>query len=89
MPILKSQGQVDVLGLIISVDRMEKGKGETSALSELKEAFQMKTCAIVTMKEVLQYLHNRPINGKVYIDDAMKKSIEDYYAIYGAQGLEL
>lgn len=85
MPILKSQGQVSVIGLIISVDRMEKGKGEISALNELKEVFDMKTCAIVTMEEVVSYLHNRPINGKVYIDDAMKKSIDDYYQLYGAK----
>jgi len=85
MPILKSQADVDVIGLIISVDRMEKGKGTTSALTELKETFQMKTCAIVTMEEVVAHLHNKEINGKVYIDDAMKKSIEAYYELYGAQ----
>lgn len=85
MPILKSQGQVSVIGLIISVDRMEKGKGEISALNELKEVFDMKTCAIVTMEEVVSYLHNRTINGQIYIDDAMKKSIDDYYQLYGAK----
>jgi orotate phosphoribosyltransferase len=85
MPILKSQADVSVIGLIISVDRMEKGKGKTSALNELKEVFEMKTCAIVTMDEVVSYLYNRPIKGQVYIDDAMKNSIEDYYSIYGAE----
>ncbi|MFD3157745.1 orotate phosphoribosyltransferase [Haloimpatiens sp. FM7330] len=85
MPILKSQADVNVMGLIISVDRMEKGKGEQSALTELKEKFGMKTCAIVTMKEVVDYLYNREINGTVLIDDEMKKRIEDYYAIYGVK----
>ena len=84
MPILKSQGQVSVIGLIISVDRMEKGKGKISALNELKEVFDMKTCAIVTMEEVVSYLHNRTINGQIYIDDAMKESIDNYYQLYGA-----
>lgn len=84
MPILKSNADVDVLGLIISVDRMEKGQGEQSALTELKEKFDMKTCAIVTMEEVVNYLYNKEINGRILIDDEMKQRIEEYYKIYGA-----
>ncbi|WP_195263123.1 orotate phosphoribosyltransferase [Clostridium sp. 1001275B_160808_H3] len=82
-PILKSQGDVDIKGLIISVDRMEKGKSEKSAQEEIKEVFGITTYPIVTMKEVVSYLYNREVNGKVYIDDAMKNSIEDYYNKYG------
>lgn len=85
MPIIKAQGDVDVIGLIISVDRMERGKGEKSALTELKEAFGFKPCAIVTMEEVVSYLYNKEINGKIIIDDNMKSSIEAYYDIYGAK----
>lgn len=85
MPIIKAQGDVNVIGLIISVDRMERGKGTKSALTELNEEFSMKTCAIVTMEEVVSHLYNREINGKVLIDDEMKKRIEEYYAIYGAK----
>jgi orotate phosphoribosyltransferase len=85
MPILKSQGEVNVVGLIISVDRMEKGKSNKTALTELKETFDMKTCAIVTMNEVIDYLYNREINGKIIIDDEMKKKIDEYYEIYGAE----
>ncbi len=84
MPILKTQADVDVIGLIISVDRMERGQGEQSALVELKEKFEMKTCAIVTMEEVVKYLHNTEINGSVIIDDEMKSRIDDYYVKYGA-----
>ncbi|MCT4596823.1 MAG: orotate phosphoribosyltransferase [Vallitalea sp.] len=82
MPILKANANVDVKGLIISVDRMEKGQGEESALNELADKFNMKTCAIVTMDEVVEHLYNREINGQVLIDDEMKKSIEAYYNIY-------
>lgn len=85
MPILKSQADVNVKGLIISVNRMEKGKGERSALVELEEKFGLKTCAIVTMEEIVEYLYNKEINGKVYIDDKMKAKIDDYYKIYGAK----
>ena len=85
MPILKAQGDIEVKGLIISVDRMERGQGEKSALVELREQYNFKTCSIVNMAEVVEHLYNREINGKMYIDDEMKKRIEDYYVIYGAK----
>jgi orotate phosphoribosyltransferase len=83
MPILKAQGDVDVLGLIISVDRMERGTSEKSAFQELQQQYGLKTHAIVTMQEVVEHLHNKELNGKVLIDDEMKKKIEEYYKIYG------
>ena len=83
-PILKAQGDVQIQGLVISVDRMEKGKGERSAQAEIKEAFGITTYSIVTMAEVVEYLYNREINGKVYINDEMKNAIEKYYEQYGA-----
>ncbi|NLK96139.1 MAG: orotate phosphoribosyltransferase [Clostridiales bacterium] len=85
MPILMEQGKVDVKGLIISVDRMERGKGEKSALVEIREKYGFKTCAIVTMAEVIEYLYNKEINGKVIIDDEIKGRIDAYYAEYGAK----
>ncbi|MNI82809.1 Orotate phosphoribosyltransferase [compost metagenome] len=85
MPILKSQGDVTVEGLIISVDRMERGQGDNSALVEIREKFGFKTCAIVTMKEVINYLYKREINGKIYIDDEIMGRIEEYYKTYGAK----
>ncbi|MDY6012409.1 orotate phosphoribosyltransferase [Clostridium sp.] len=85
MPILKEQGDVDVVGLIISVDRMEKGTGEKSALSEIRENFGLKTCAIVTMKEIIEYLYNKKINDKIIIDDEIMSKINDYYDKYGVR----
>ena len=49
MPLLKAQADAEVLGLIVSVDRMERGQGEKGALQEIGETYGMKTCAIVTM----------------------------------------
>jgi orotate phosphoribosyltransferase len=37
------------------------------------------------MKEVTDYLYNRPIDGKVVIDDKIKKSMDAYYAEYGVK----
>lgn len=85
MPILKAQGDVDVLGLVVSVDRMERGQGGKSALKEIEETYGIKTTAIVTMAEVVEHLYNRPYNGKVIIDDTLKAAIDAYYDQYGAK----
>lgn len=85
LPILKAQGEVDVLGLVVSVDRMERGQGEKSALAEIEEKYGLKTTAIVTMAEVVEHLYNRPVNGRIIIDDDLKAAIDAYYEIYGAK----
>ncbi|WOO36106.1 orotate phosphoribosyltransferase [Anaerocolumna sp. AGMB13020] len=84
MPILKAQGEVSVLGLVVSVDRMERGQGEKSALSEIEEVYGIKTTSIVTMEEVVEHLYNKPYNGNIIIDDALKNAIDAYYKQYGA-----
>lgn len=84
LPIIRAQGAVDVLGLVVSVDRMERGQGEKSALAEIEEKYGMKTTAIVTMAEVTEYLYGREHNGKIVIDDAIKAAIDTYYEQYGA-----
>lgn len=85
LPIIKAQGNVDVCGLVVSVDRMERGQGEKSALQEIQETYGFRTTAIVTMAEVVEHLYNREYRGKIYIDDAMKARIDAYYEQYGAK----
>lgn len=85
VPIIKAQADAEIIGLIISVDRMERGKGEKSALTEINETFGMKTSAIVTMQEVIEHLYNNEIDGKVHINEAIKKAIDVYYATYGVK----
>lgn len=83
MPIIKAQGQVHPVGLVVSVDRMERGQGIKSALKEIEEEYGLKTTAIVTMGEVVEHLYGRPYKGRVIIDDAMRASIDAYYEQYG------
>lgn len=85
MPILNAQGKVDVVGLVVSVDRMERGQGTKSALSEIEETYGIKTTAIVTMQEVVEHLYLKPYNGKVIIDENLKKAIDAYYEQYGVK----
>lgn len=84
-PIIKAQADVDVKGLVVSLNRMERGKTEKSALAEIEELYGIKTTAIVTMEEVTEHLYNKPCQGKIVIDDNMKQAIDAYYKEYGAK----
>lgn len=85
LPIIKAQGDVNPIGLVVSVDRMERGKGTKSALSEIEEKYGLKTTAIVTMAEVVEHLYNKEYKGKVIIDDKLKAAIDAYYEQYGVK----
>ncbi len=85
-PIIKAQADVEVKGLMVSLNRMEVGKGgEKCALDEIKDLYGFDTAAIVSMDEVTEYLYNKPCNGKIVIDDTLKEAIDAYYEQYGAK----
>ena len=84
-PILKAQADVEIKGLMVSLNRMEKGLGgSVSALEEIKQKYGFDANAIVTMGEVIEHLYNKPYKGQVYINDKLKAEIDKYYEIYGA-----
>lgn len=83
-PIIKAQADVEIKGLMVSLNRMEVGKGgKVSALDEIQETYGFPANAIVTMAEVTEYLYNRPCSGEIIIDDTIKSAIDAYYEIYG------
>lgn len=84
-PIIQAQADVTIKGLMVSLNRCERGKGDKSALEEIKEVYGFETNAIVSMKEVVEYLYNKPFKGEILIDDAMKQAIDEYYSLYGAK----
>lgn len=83
-PIIQAQGKVEIKGLMVSLNRMERGKGTKSALDEIQETYGFPANAIVTMKEVVEHLHNQEHGGRVVIDDTVKAAIDAYYEQYGA-----
>lgn len=84
-PIIQAQGRIEIKGLMVSLNRMEKGLGgKVGALAEIKEKYGFDAHAIVTMQEVVEYLYNRPYKGQIYIDDKLKAAIDEYYEAYGA-----
>jgi len=85
-PIIKAAADVEVVGLIVSLNRMEKGLNtDKCALDEIKETYGIKTAAIVSMADVTEALYNKEINGEVVIDDKIKAAIDEYYKEYGAK----
>ena len=84
-PLISGVADIEVKGLMVSLNRMEVGKGgKKAAIDEVSEKYGFPTAAIVDMAEVTEYLHNREVNGRVVIDDGIKAAIDAYYEQYGA-----
>jgi orotate phosphoribosyltransferase len=83
MAILTANNNPRVVGSIVSVDRMERGQGELTAIEEIKAEFNFPVYSIVNVREIISHLYNSPVDGTVYIDDDMKKRMEAYLAEYG------
>lgn len=84
VPIIRAQGKVEIIGLEVSLNRQERGKGETTtALEEIRDLYGFETNAIVTMEDVVECLYNKPCKGKIVIDDDIKEAIDAYYKEYG------
>lgn len=85
-PILKAQADVKILGLMVSLNRMEKGlESDKSALDEIQDKYGFAAHAIVSMEDVVEHLYNREVCGKVSINEPLKKAIDAYYEQYGAR----
>ena len=85
VPKVKGAADVTIVGLMVSLNRMEKGlTSDKSALDEVKEKYGFDAHAIVDMEEVVEHLYNKEYNGKVLIDDDLKAAIDAYYEQYGA-----
>ncbi|MGI6751479.1 MAG: orotate phosphoribosyltransferase [Anaerovoracaceae bacterium] len=82
MPLLNKAAKTIATGLIISVDRMERGQGELTAIEEIRKDFGIITYPIVTIREIIDVLHNRKIKGKTIIDNYMADRVEKYLKEY-------
>ncbi len=85
LPILKAAADIEIAGLVISVDRMERGQGNKTAIEEIADEFGIRTFPIVTAREIIDTLYGREVDGKVVIDDTMKEKMEQYLATYCAK----
>ena len=86
VPKVKGAADVTIVGLMVSLNRMEKGlDSDKCALDEIKEKYGFDAHAIVTMDDVVERLYNKECQGRVLIDDTLKASIDAYYEQYGSK----
>lgn len=86
VPYLNESGSVTLAGLCVSVDRQERGNDERTALKEISEVYNMPCFAIVTVDEIIEYLHGRRIDGRVVLNDSIRRAMLDYRAEWGGKG---
>lgn len=85
-PLIRAQADVEVVGLMVSLNRLEVGRGgKMCALDEVSERYGFPTASIVDMEEVTEYLHGNERGGRIVIDDTVKAALDAYYARYGAK----
>ncbi len=80
IPIVRAQGDVTIVGLMVSLNRCERGKGDKSALEEIKDLYGFETNAIVSMNEIIDYLVEKKV-----IDDELLGRLNAYYDEYGVK----
>ena len=85
LEVLKLCNNPEVRGIIISVNRQEKGKTRKNALKEVEEILGIPIYSIVSITDIKEYLHNRKMNGKIVLDDDMLSKIDAYLETYGAR----
>jgi orotate phosphoribosyltransferase len=59
MEIIQAQG-AELAGVLIALDRQERGKGELSAIQEVERDFGTKVVSIIGLKDLIQYLEGKP-----------------------------
>jgi orotate phosphoribosyltransferase len=83
VPLLKKAANVTLAGLVVSVDRQERGQGRLNALADLEQRYGMPAFAIVTIDEVIDSLRGRSLDGRVVVDDAIYERVVAYRRQYG------
>ena len=79
VPKVKNAANVEIKGLMVSLDRAEKGKSDKSALAEVSELYGFPTAAIVSVPEIVDSLR-----GRNMLDEKLEADLKHYYEQYGA-----
>ena len=85
LPKLMGAAKVEVKDMIISVHRMEVGPSGKTAIDDIKDEFGISVHAIVTVKDIIEHMHNREIDGQVLLTDEIREKMEAYMKQYCVQ----
>lgn len=79
LPKLRAAADVKVAGMIISVDRMERGQDSgLSAVQEARREFGVEVYSIVTMADIISAIERGVVDGKEYLP-----AMYEYRKTYG------
>lgn len=84
LPMIRSAADVRIAGLLISVDRMERGQTARSAADEIRNDLSIPVFPIVTVREIIDTLSDVPPGGESLMDAAQKAAMEAYLRKFGA-----
>ncbi|WP_320151648.1 orotate phosphoribosyltransferase [uncultured Tolumonas sp.] len=76
MDLIHANG-AELAGVLIALDRQEKGKGELSAIQEVQRDYNAPVIAIITLADLISYLETQP-EMTVYLE-----KVKEYRASYG------
>jgi len=85
LEILSKIDNVEVVGLVVSVDRMERGLGERAALAELADQFDIQVASIVNLTDLLSYLETKQSAGDPIVSADQLEKMRAYYREYGGK----
>jgi len=83
MDLMEKLGGPKVQGVLIAVDRMERGQGKKSAAQEVKDKYGVTVYSICTIMEIVEFLYKREIEGVIYLDETQRVAIDGYRKEYG------
>jgi orotate phosphoribosyltransferase len=85
VPLLRARAKIELAGLIVSVDRLERGTSEHGALRDLAERYEMKTFAMLTIDEIIDDLRGRSLDGQMVLDADLETRLAAYRSQYGVR----
>ena len=83
LDLLKAEGNPKIIGIIISVNRKEKGTEKKSAIQELEETLKIKIVSVIDFDDIVKHLHNKKIKGQVLLNDELYNKMMEYKKEYG------
>lgn len=85
VPLLRAAAKVELVALIVSVDRQERGRGDQSALAEISAEFGLSALSIVNIDQIVEHLRQHEVDGKKLITPELELAIRDYRRAYGGR----
>jgi orotate phosphoribosyltransferase len=83
--LLRGAADVHLSGVVIAVDRRERGPSGRSTAEELESELGLQIRPIITIHELVAHLHGRELDGQIILDDARLAAIRGYLAEHGAE----